>query len=118
MGDLYLYLCAKPEYQTPTQRQVLVRRTREALFKCIPLNGIAVVTEAVAALAAVEAPHDQDHGTRWAGKQITPEKLDHARAAMEHLHGPDHVAKVYEASGSHKDLGMSALWSACMRSYC
>lgn len=74
-----------------------------------------MVTEAFAALAAVEAPQDQDHGTRWAGTQITPETLHRARATIEQLHGPDHVAKVYEACGSHKDLGKPWQWALCRR---
>jgi hypothetical protein len=33
-ADLYLHLIARPEYQTPEERQALVRRLREVLVEC------------------------------------------------------------------------------------
>ncbi|KAF2096334.1 hypothetical protein NA57DRAFT_58254 [Rhizodiscina lignyota] len=46
-GDLYSYLLEKPEYATPEQRKALMRRMREAMVKCIIINGIPVVMTAV-----------------------------------------------------------------------
>ncbi|CAM6001185.1 unnamed protein product [Sphagnum balticum] len=55
-----LYTHLSNEYQTPEARKALVRRIREAMIKCIILNGIPIVMEAFAALAKVEKPEDQD----------------------------------------------------------
>jgi hypothetical protein len=59
VGPLYSYLAR--DYRTPAARQALVRRVREAMIKCIILNGIPIVMEAFAALAKVEQPEDQEH---------------------------------------------------------
>ncbi|KAI1356607.1 hypothetical protein F5Y01DRAFT_323986 [Xylaria sp. FL0043] len=60
-GKLYAHLVAQPQYQTSAQRQALIRRLREAMVKCIILNGIPSVIEAVSAIAECERPEDQDH---------------------------------------------------------
>lgn len=60
VGPLYSYLAL--EHKTPAARQALVRRMREAMIKCIILNGIPIVMEAFVSLAAVERPEDREHG--------------------------------------------------------
>ncbi|KAK4182183.1 hypothetical protein QBC35DRAFT_457551 [Podospora australis] len=42
-GRLYQHLISQPQYETSEARQALVRRMREALVKCIIINGIPVV---------------------------------------------------------------------------
>ncbi|KAI0430766.1 hypothetical protein F5Y09DRAFT_221080 [Xylaria sp. FL1042] len=60
-GRLYEHLVAQPQYQTPPERQALIRRMREAMVKCIILNGIPAVIEAVTAISEVERPEDRDY---------------------------------------------------------
>ena len=59
-GQLYKHLVSQPQYQSSESRQALVRRLREAMVKCIILNGIPAVIEAVTAVAEQERPEDQD----------------------------------------------------------
>ena len=60
-GDLYSYLLEQPQYATPEQRKALVRRIREALVKCIIINGIPVVMTAVLSIAEREQEADKDY---------------------------------------------------------
>jgi len=61
LGDLYGYLIGRPLCSNPEQQKQLVRRMREAMIKCIVLNGIPVVLLAFRALAALEKDEDKDH---------------------------------------------------------
>jgi hypothetical protein len=61
VGDLYKYLIAQPAYTTPQQRQHLVRRMREAMIKCIILNGIPIVFQALLSVAELEREEDKDY---------------------------------------------------------
>ncbi|KAI1278211.1 hypothetical protein F5Y07DRAFT_397767 [Xylaria sp. FL0933] len=77
-GKLYAHLVAQPQYQTPPQRQALIRRMREAMVKCIILNGIPSVIEAFTAISEIERPEDQDHSCSssasclaWISKNIS-----------------------------------------------
>ncbi|KAI3317960.1 hypothetical protein HD806DRAFT_540619 [Xylariaceae sp. AK1471] len=60
-GWLYEHLVAQPQYQTSAERQALIRRMREAMVKCIILNGMPAIIEAATAILEVEKPEDQDH---------------------------------------------------------
>ena len=75
LATLYLYLCAKPQYSTPAQRQQLVRRIREALVKCVPLNGVPLVLEGVFAIAKVERPEDRDYSFSRLDQQLQVNKI-------------------------------------------
>ena len=61
VGHLYTFLTSQPQYQTPPQRQHLVRRLREALVKCIILNGIPAIFEALIAVGKLEKDEDKDY---------------------------------------------------------
>ncbi|KAJ1326064.1 hypothetical protein MN608_09267 [Microdochium nivale] len=58
--QLYLYLTTQPEFQTPLQRQAMVRRVREALFKCICIVGVCKPLEAIMAINKMERDEDKD----------------------------------------------------------
>lgn len=60
VATLYTYLCSKPEYQSPERCQALIRRIREGLMKCVPLNGVPLVLEAVFEIAKIERDEDKD----------------------------------------------------------
>lgn len=58
--QLYLYLTLKPDFQTPSSRQALVRRLREALVKLISLIGVCKPIEAILSISKVEKEEDRD----------------------------------------------------------
>lgn len=60
-AQLYQELIKRPEYQTPAQRQELMRRLREVLFKLTILVGVCKTLEALFAITAVTKPEDEDH---------------------------------------------------------
>ena len=60
-GRLYEHLVAQPQFQASAARQALVRRLREAMVKCIIINGIPVVIEAVTSVSDVERLEDRDY---------------------------------------------------------
>ncbi|KAM0275915.1 hypothetical protein ACHAQH_007257 [Verticillium albo-atrum] len=59
-ADLYTHLIGKPEFSTPEQRQELVRRLREGLFKSISVVGICKPMTAILAINACEKEEDKD----------------------------------------------------------
>jgi alkylhydroperoxidase/carboxymuconolactone decarboxylase family protein YurZ len=100
VGHLYQYLIRLPQYQTPSQRQALVRRIREALIKCIMINGIPVVMGAFTSLAAVEAPADQDRSTTRVGWQVSASATAHGKATLRKLYNGNEDT-IYSSFGSH-----------------
>ncbi|KAI1329426.1 hypothetical protein F5Y16DRAFT_98134 [Xylariaceae sp. FL0255] len=88
-GRLYEHLVAQPQYQTSTERQALIRRMREAMVKCIILNGIPSVIEAIMAISAVEWPEDQDHSCLREGWQIGSANTESSQARGDELVGEE-----------------------------
>lgn len=76
--SLYLYITRKSEYQQPEDRQRLVRRLRETLFKCICLVGVCKPIEAILAISQVERPEDRDLSCTREGWQS--DDANHERA--------------------------------------
>lgn len=58
---LYKELIQLPEYQTPEQRQALMRRIRETLFKLIVIVGVCKPLEAIFDIDAITKPEDKDY---------------------------------------------------------
>lgn len=58
---LYKELIKRPEYQTPEQRQALMRRIRETLLKLICVAGVCKPLDAIFDIDAVTAPEDKDY---------------------------------------------------------
>lgn len=76
--DLYLHLCAQPQYASSTARQALVRRLREALVKAVSLVGVCKPIEAILAINAVERPDDKDYSSTREGWQADDANLARA----------------------------------------
>ncbi|KAI4665947.1 uncharacterized protein J4E78_003412 [Alternaria triticimaculans] len=71
---LYKELIKRPECQTPEQRQALMRRIRETLFKLIVIVGVCKPLEAIFDIDAITRPEDKDYTFSridWTSKQIT-----------------------------------------------
>ena len=58
---LYKELIKRPEYTTPEQRQALMRRIRETLFKLIVIVGVCKPLEAIFDIDAITRPEDKDY---------------------------------------------------------
>ncbi|KAH6861012.1 hypothetical protein BKA58DRAFT_44462 [Alternaria rosae] len=103
IGSLYNYIISQPSYQTSVDRQRLVRRMREAMIKCIILNGIPVVMEAFVSLAKQEKPEDQDHS--FTRKDWKADEANHQRGlfVLETLYGEDND-RIWASFGSRKDI--------------
>lgn len=102
-GSLYTHLVAQPQYQTSAERQALIRRLREAMVKCIIINGIPVVIEAVTSVSQVERPEDTDLSCSREDWQIGPETSKRAAAVLKVLYKSEVGAPV-EVLHAHKDI--------------
>jgi hypothetical protein len=76
---------------------------REAMIKCIILNGIPIVMDAFVSLAKQEKPEDQDHS--FTRKDWKADEANHKRglSVLEMLYRDDND-KIWESFGSHKDI--------------
>jgi len=76
---------------------------REAMIKCIILNGIPIVMEAFVSLAKQEKPEDQDHS--FTRKDWKADEDNHQRglSVLETLYGDDND-RIWASFGSHRDI--------------
>ncbi|KAJ8116960.1 hypothetical protein OPT61_g1736 [Boeremia exigua] len=58
---LYKELIKRPEHQSSEQRQALMRRIRETLFKLIVIIGVCKPLEAIFDIDAITRPEDKDY---------------------------------------------------------
>lgn len=89
-GHLYRHLIQQPRYGSPSARQALVRRLREALVKAVALLGVCKPLQAAVAISAAEAPEDKDYTVSRAGWRSDIDAA-HARgrAFYGRLYGPN-----------------------------
>ncbi|CRK13675.1 hypothetical protein BN1708_010909 [Verticillium longisporum] len=85
-ADLYTHLLTKPEFSTPEQRQELVRRLREGLFKTISVVGVCKPMSAILAINAREREEDKDRSITREGWQCDDDSLKR---------GQEWLAKIY-----------------------
>jgi hypothetical protein len=74
--SLYKELIKRPEYTSSEQRQALLRRIRETLFKLVVIVGVCKPLEAIFDIDAVTRPEDKDYSfsryqKKKAGKQYS-----------------------------------------------
>ncbi|KAK3366679.1 hypothetical protein B0T24DRAFT_534698, partial [Lasiosphaeria ovina] len=84
----------------------LVRRMREALVKCIIINGIPVVIEAITSISDVEKPEDRGSScsrSRKADWQIGPETSERAAKVLKVLYKSEKGGHV-KTLQSHLDI--------------
>ncbi|KAK4187502.1 hypothetical protein QBC35DRAFT_384671, partial [Podospora australis] len=105
-GGLYQHLIAQPQYQTSESRQALVRRMREALVKCIIINGIPVVIEAITSISDIEQDEDRDDSCSrnfaedW---NVGPETAERAAKVLKVLYKSEKGGHV-KTLQSHLDI--------------
>ncbi|KAJ4993738.1 hypothetical protein SVAN01_00792 [Stagonosporopsis vannaccii] len=66
---LYKELIKRPEHQSSAQRQALMRRIRETLFKLIVIIGVCKPLEAIFDIDAITRPEDKDYSFSREGWQ-------------------------------------------------
>ncbi|KAH9206274.1 AhpD-like protein, partial [Leptodontidium sp. 2 PMI_412] len=84
-------------------RQALVRRMREAMIKCIILNGIPIVMEAFVSLAAVERPEDREHGFTRQGWQADEKNHKRGLDVLNILYRGEND-RIWGTFGAHRDI--------------
>lgn len=102
-GPLYTHLTRKPEFSTPPQRQKLVRRLREALFKSISIVGVCKPIEAILAISACERDEDKDHSATREGWQCDEANLARGREWMAKLYTRD-TGSTLDLFRDHRDF--------------
>ncbi|KAI6813392.1 hypothetical protein KC340_g16545 [Hortaea werneckii] len=104
--QLYLYLVSKLEFSTPPQRQVLMRRLREALVKLVSVVGVPKPLEAVFSMAEVEREEDRDYSFSRENWHSGPENQQRGRDWLGQIyrHNDNQTAEMMAA---HKDFRMS-----------
>ncbi|EUC49369.1 hypothetical protein COCMIDRAFT_33218 [Bipolaris oryzae ATCC 44560] len=104
---LYKHLIARPEYQSSEERQKLLRRMREVLFKLVIIVGVCRPLEAVLDLdAAVEKEEDRDFTfTRYdKGWQCDEANLQRGEAWLGKLYKHNLQGKIINTFDANKDF--------------
>lgn len=101
--QLYLYLINKPQFQSPSARQALIRRLREALVKAVCSVGVVKPLEAVMAINQVEKEADKDHSSTREGWQCDQANADRAMGWMTKLYTKD-TNDTMDLFNDHKDF--------------
>ncbi|KAM7195833.1 hypothetical protein V8F33_006482 [Rhypophila sp. PSN 637] len=102
-GRLYQHLISQPQYKTSESRQALVRRMREALVKCIIINDIPVVIEAITSISDVERDEDRDYSCSRADWKVCPETSERAAKVLKVLYKSEEGGHV-KTLQSHLDI--------------
>ena len=102
-AQLYLYLCAQPQYSTPDARKALVRRLREALIKAISIVGVCKPIEAILAINAIERPEDKDYSSTREDWQCDEANLERAMEWYRKIYTRN-AADTIGLFDSHKDF--------------
>ncbi|KAK4496359.1 hypothetical protein PRZ48_012339 [Zasmidium cellare] len=102
-ANLYQYLIAKPEYQTPESRQVLVRRLREALVKLVSVVGVPKPLEAIFSIARIERPEDRDYSFSREKWSSGPANLERGMGWLSQIYRHNHAA-TENTLACHKDF--------------
>ncbi|GJP93889.1 hypothetical protein AnigIFM63604_009146 [Aspergillus niger] len=101
--QLYLYLTSKPEYSTPSSRQDLIRRIREALIKSVIIVGVCKPIEAILAISKLEAPEDKDYTFTRENWQCDEANHERGVAWLEKLYARN-TSGTLDLFAAHKDF--------------
>lgn len=90
--QLYLHLINQPGHESPSARQALVKRLREALFKSVIIVGVCKPIEAILAISKVERDED---------KEYTCTRENWQCDAANHERGMNWFGKLYARNASN-----------------
>lgn len=103
---LYKHLIARPEYQSAEERQKLLRRMREVLFKLVIIVGVCKPLEAVFDIdAAVEREEDRDFTATREGWQCDEANLQRGEAWLGRLYKHNLQGTINNTLDANKDFG-------------
>ncbi|KAF2709061.1 hypothetical protein K504DRAFT_468269 [Pleomassaria siparia CBS 279.74] len=104
MADqLYLHIISKPEFQSTSARQSLVRRLREALVKLVSIVGVCKPLEAIIAIAKVEKEEDRDYSFSREHWQCDKENHDKGMDWMRQIY-THNVESTLDLFKAHQDF--------------
>ncbi|KAI8936730.1 hypothetical protein NX059_007118 [Plenodomus lindquistii] len=105
---LYTYLLTRPEYTTPSQRQSLMRRLREVLFKLVVIVGVCKPLDAIFEIEHVVREEDRDYS--FSRENWTNDAANEARgkAWMDKLYAHN-MDGINTALASQKDFAFQSL---------
>jgi hypothetical protein len=101
--DLCANLLTKPEFSTPSQRQGLIRRLREALIKSISTIGVCKPLEAILAINKCERDEDKDLSATREGWQCDEANRQRGQEWLGKLYTRD-AGKTLGLFDDHKDF--------------
>ncbi|OOF93181.1 hypothetical protein ASPCADRAFT_209775 [Aspergillus carbonarius ITEM 5010] len=101
--QLYLYLTSQPAYSTPSARQALSRRLREALFKSVIIVGVCKPIEAILAISKLESPEDKDYTFTRENWQCDEANHERGTAWLEKLYARN-TSNTLDLFAAHKDF--------------
>ncbi|KAE8369600.1 hypothetical protein BDV27DRAFT_120566 [Aspergillus caelatus] len=102
--QLYLHLINQAPYSTPSARQALVRRLREALFKSIIIVGVCKPIEAILAISKYEREEDKDYTFTRENWQCDQANHDRGVAWLEKLYARNTTGTL-DLFRAHQDFG-------------
>ncbi|KUJ24009.1 uncharacterized protein LY89DRAFT_604316 [Mollisia scopiformis] len=103
VASVYQYLISKPGFTTSESRQLLVRRIREALVKCVSIIGVCKPLEAIFAVAKLERPEDRDYSF---SRQHWKSGLENHERGVGWLQAiyKGNIKKIGDSLAAHKDF--------------
>ncbi|EIT79492.1 hypothetical protein F9C07_2285408 [Aspergillus flavus] len=102
--QLYLHLINQAPYSTPSARQELIRRLREALFKSIIIVGVCKPIEAILAISKYEREEDKDYTFTRENWQCDQANHDRGVAWLEKLYARNTTGTL-DLFRAHQDFG-------------
>ncbi|OAK99181.1 hypothetical protein IQ06DRAFT_294595 [Phaeosphaeriaceae sp. SRC1lsM3a] len=101
---LYKQLIQRPEYTTPEQRQALMRRIRETLFKLIVIIGVCKPLEAIFDIDAITKPEDKDYSFSREGWQCDEANAKRGAEWQGRIYKPDNQQNIDNVLASQRDF--------------
>ncbi|KAH7392078.1 hypothetical protein DE146DRAFT_679574 [Phaeosphaeria sp. MPI-PUGE-AT-0046c] len=101
---LYKQLIQRPEYTTPEQRQGLMRRIRETLFKLIVIVGVCKPLEAIFDIDAITRPEDKDYSFSREGWQCDEANAKRGAEWQGRIYKPDNQQNIDNVLASQRDF--------------
>ncbi|OCL05619.1 hypothetical protein AOQ84DRAFT_432968 [Glonium stellatum] len=103
-ADLYLYLIQEQERSNPESRQVLTRRLREALVKCVSIIGVCRPLEAIFCIDKVQRPVDKDYSFSRENWKCDEANYERGTAWLHRIYSHN-IGPIDEKFQAHKDFG-------------
>lgn len=101
--QLYLYLTAQEAHRSPSARQALIKRLREALFKSIIIVGVCKPIEAILSISKLERPEDKEYSFSRGDWQCDGANHDRGVGWLEKLYARN-TSGTLDLFAAHRDF--------------